>query len=155
MKLEKLYLENFRGFKNRTYVNFDNITTLIGKNDIGKSTILDAMDLFFNDKDSTVKLESNDYNIKSLNKSIIIGGIFSDLPESLIIDSQHPTTLADEYLLNVDGLLEVQKVYESGKVKEVKIIANHPVNEELTDIFELKINELRQKAEKFSIGQSQ
>ena len=48
MKLKTLYLSNFRCYKNYVEVNFDNLTTFIGKNDIGKSTILEALEIFFN-----------------------------------------------------------------------------------------------------------
>lgn len=41
MKLVKVYLKNFRGYANYTEIDFDNITTLVGENDIGKSTILE------------------------------------------------------------------------------------------------------------------
>ena len=39
MKLVSLTLKNFRCFKNETTVTFDDLTTIIGKNDIGKSTM--------------------------------------------------------------------------------------------------------------------
>ena len=50
MKISQVYLENFRGYKNKTIINFDDLTTLIGKNDAGKSTILEALEIFFNGK---------------------------------------------------------------------------------------------------------
>ena len=47
MKLKTLYLSNFRCYKNYVEVNFDNLTTFIGKNDIGKSTILEALEILW------------------------------------------------------------------------------------------------------------
>jgi len=38
---------------------------------------------------------------------------FSDLPESLIVDADNPTTLAGEYLLNESGNLEITKTYNA------------------------------------------
>ena len=48
MKLKRLYLENFRIYKNLVSIDFEDITTFIGKNDAGKSTILEALEIFFN-----------------------------------------------------------------------------------------------------------
>lgn len=47
MKLKRLYLENFRIYKNLVSIDFEDITTFIGKNDAGKSTILEALEIFF------------------------------------------------------------------------------------------------------------
>jgi len=51
MKLARLRLRNFRCFRLETTVDFKEITALIGKNDSGKSTIMDALDLFLNEND--------------------------------------------------------------------------------------------------------
>jgi hypothetical protein len=48
MKLKSIILENFRAYKDRTEIQLDNLTVLIGKNDAGKSSVLDALDIFFN-----------------------------------------------------------------------------------------------------------
>jgi len=49
MKLIKLKIKNFRGYKDEVSVDIDNLTVIVGKNDIGKSTILEALDVFFNE----------------------------------------------------------------------------------------------------------
>lgn len=46
MKLTKLKIKNFRGYKEEIAIDFDNLTAFVGKNDIGKSTILEALDIF-------------------------------------------------------------------------------------------------------------
>ena len=47
MILKGLKLENFRSYQNFT-IDFDeNLNVIIGRNDIGKSTILEALDIFF------------------------------------------------------------------------------------------------------------
>lgn len=46
MKISKLKLNNFRGYQDIT-IDFDeNYNVIIGKNDIGKSTILEALEIF-------------------------------------------------------------------------------------------------------------
>lgn len=47
MKLEKIILQNFRGFTGRIEIPVAKITTLVGRNDAGKSSILDALGIFF------------------------------------------------------------------------------------------------------------
>ncbi len=49
MKLIELRLRNFRCYKNQISISFGDITALIGRNDAGKSTIMEALDIFFND----------------------------------------------------------------------------------------------------------
>ena len=48
MKLREIILKNFRGYYAETRITIDDLTALIGKNDVGKSTILEALDIFFN-----------------------------------------------------------------------------------------------------------
>ena len=50
MKLREIILQNFRGYYNETRIPVDDLTALIGQNDVGKSTILEALDIFFNRK---------------------------------------------------------------------------------------------------------
>ncbi len=49
MKIEKVILSNFRSYKETIEINFSDLSVIIGKNDIGKSTILEALDVFVND----------------------------------------------------------------------------------------------------------
>lgn len=46
MKLREIILQNFRGYYNETRIPVDDLTALIGQNDVGKSTILEALDIF-------------------------------------------------------------------------------------------------------------
>ena len=47
MKLKKLILENFKAYE-KAEIDFNDITIIVGRNDSGKSTILQALNLFFN-----------------------------------------------------------------------------------------------------------
>lgn len=48
MQLVSIILENFRGYHLKHEVLIDkDFTGIIGKNDVGKSTILEALDIFF------------------------------------------------------------------------------------------------------------
>lgn len=99
MKLVKLKLRNFRGYKNEAIINIDSITALIGKNDAGKSTILEALEIFFNNK--VVVCEKEDLSINADDNSIYISCIFNSLPDNVTIDASSVTDLGSENLLNV------------------------------------------------------
>ncbi|MFA0436460.1 AAA family ATPase [Vibrio breoganii] len=42
MKLVSLTLMNYRGYQGKTTIGISDLTALIGKNDIGKTTVLDG-----------------------------------------------------------------------------------------------------------------
>ena len=48
MKLRLLKIKNFRCYREEIAIGFDDLTALIARNDTGKSTILEALDAFFN-----------------------------------------------------------------------------------------------------------
>lgn len=154
MKIKKLVLKNFRIFKETTTIDFDNLTVFIGKNDIGKSTILEAFEIFFNDKDARIKIDKDDPSKGADSSEILIGVVFEDLPKELIIDATVKTNLKKEYLLNKDGNLEIHKIYSNSKLKETSILANHPNNPNLKDLLSLKISELKTRAQDLSIDLS-
>jgi predicted ATP-dependent endonuclease of OLD family len=84
MKLKSLRIRNFRSYNSEITIDIDNLTVFVGKNDIGKSTILEALDIFFNDKNAVIKLDENDFNksnFKSGDDEIIIAATFTDLPD--------------------------------------------------------------------------
>ena len=47
MKIKSLRIINLRGYKGEVTIDFDDFTAFVGKNDIGKSSILEALDIFF------------------------------------------------------------------------------------------------------------
>ena len=77
MKLKKLILNNFRGY-NHAEIDFDpQMNVIIGKNDVGKSTILEALELFFNgeNKDCQIKIDVDDCNIAATEDSVLSSGV--------------------------------------------------------------------------------
>lgn len=49
MKINKIRIKNFRGIKNPGIIELGNLNALVGKNDAGKSSILHAIDEFYNE----------------------------------------------------------------------------------------------------------
>ena len=50
MTIKQLYLKNFRGYSEITIPFDDSFNMIIGKNDVGKSTVLEALEIFFNNQ---------------------------------------------------------------------------------------------------------
>ncbi|PVX49798.1 AAA ATPase-like protein [Balneicella halophila] len=146
MKIKKIKLENFRGYENETTIEFGNLSVFVGKNDIGKSTILEALDIFFNENKGVIKIDKDDVNKhckENGNTEIKISVVFEELPESLTIDATNPTTLEEEYLLQPDGTLEIIKVYPNAGKEKVFIKANHPTNPNCSDLLLKKNADLK------------
>lgn len=68
MKIVSVKIKNFRGYGEEVKIKFDDLTVFVGKNDVGKSTILEALDMFFNDGKGGVKIEKNDVNVEESKK---------------------------------------------------------------------------------------
>ena len=144
MKLISVEIENIRCYEKAVKIKIDDLTTFIGKNDIGKSTVLEALEIFFNN--DTVKITQTDANINSGNPLVSITCEFSDLPKEIILDSGSSTTLSEEYLLTIESTLKIKKLYDCSKNKptcDVFIIANHPTAKGVADLLELKEKDLQ------------
>lgn len=154
MKLAAVILENFRGYSTQTRVKIDgDLTAFIGKNDAGKSTVLEALDIFFNEG----KPEQGDICVHNGASSIRIGCVFSDLPRDLILDTAVTTTLAAELLLNEDGELEIIKEWDAtAKTPKESVFAAalHPSQPEASDLLSLKNAELKARVKKLGIEES-
>ena len=156
MRLKKLILENFRCFKERTEIEFDDLNVFVGQNDIGKSTIFEALDIFF--KNGVVKIDKQDLSNTATGRGdyIMIGAVFDDLPEKIIIDSDVSISPKDEYLCNDESgnCIEIHKEYTNYRTPKISIKAYHPVNEDLSKLLLLKIQDLKKIAKKYGIEQT-
>ncbi len=146
MKIKSITVNRFRGYANPVTVEVDNLLVLVGRNDIGKSTILEALDIFFNEGKGCVKIDKDDINKECIAQGqdcIEIEVEFTDLPGSIVIDTTNQTTLQDEYLLTSTGTLHVIKRYPNAGKEKIFIRANHPVNPECADLLLKKNSDLK------------
>ena len=149
MRLTKVTLENFRAYRGRTEIPVEEgLTTLIGKNDAGKSTVLEALEIFFNG----ARPDGDDPwcgGDQRENKTVRIGCAFADLPDEVVIDADAKTNLRDEFLLNAAGELEIHKRFDCSKAKisaTVAAVANHPTANGKDDLLSLTITQLKSRA---------
>ena len=140
MKLREVVLKNFRSYYAETRITIENLTALIGKNDIGKSTILEALDIFFNQ----TKIDSGDRNVFHPDEETVIGCVFDELPAEITLEDVI-TSFAGEYLLNKEGKLEILKKYPTNGKQTIWIYANHPSNDGFDDLLLKKNSELKSK----------
>ena len=142
MKLKELRLKNFRSYTKETAIEISDLNVIIGRNDVGKSSILEALDIFFNSKP-----DKNDLSIINDNSQIEITCIFSELPERLILDDSVETSLNEEFLLNKNGNLEIKKMFpvsRTGSVSEKSVlVCEYPENPDLGDLLSKKLSTLR------------
>jgi len=146
MKIKTLKIKNFRSYKDEVGTEFGDLTTFVGKNDIGKSTVLEALDIFFNNGKGIIKLDKEDVNKQALSEGdteTVFTICFEELPTSIVIDSTNQTTLQDEYLLNSNGQLEIIKKYSNGGKEKVFVKANHPAGNNCKDLLLKKNTELQ------------
>lgn len=144
MRLAKFEIKNFRGYKDEK-IDFTDFTTVVGINDSGKSTIFEALDIFFGNS----KIEKEDRRVNSTEDVELIG-YFDNLPQKIKLESI-PTTLDEEYLTlrenNADNKYLVLKQKYSGDTLKLSefLIATFPADESVQDIHTLKITTLKKK----------
>ena len=146
MRLHSVKIKNFRGYRDETTVPISgNITGITGKNDVGKSTILEALDIFF--EGGEVDIEKPDICKYGTSEDVEITCEFENLPDQIVIDENVATTLEQEYLLASSGRLVIKKRYKkaSKKSPDIIIIAKHPTAENYSDLLSLKIAGLRSR----------
>jgi predicted ATP-dependent endonuclease of OLD family len=85
VKIESVRIENFRSFKDET-IKFDNYTCFVGANGSGKSTVLNALNVFFRQyKDSKTdlsKLTGEDFHHKNTDEPVKITVTFTELSDT-------------------------------------------------------------------------
>ncbi len=106
MKINKITIKNFRGIDRLENLAVSDINTFVGKNDSGKSTILRALDCFFDEK----KFDQKD----------IFKGKVGDEKTSIEI-SFKPSVEIDDLALDSQKLITVKKDFEviNGKTKSI------------------------------------
>lgn len=146
MKIKTITVNRFRGYDSEVKIEISDLCVLVGQNDRGKSTLLEALDIFFNEGKGCVKLDKDDINKKCLNNGqdcVEIAIEFSDLPDQILLDTSNKTTLQDEYLVTAGGTLHVIKRYPAAGKEKVFIRALHPTASGCKDLLQKKIQDLR------------
>jgi len=152
VRLTRVRVENFRCHRDSTEVEIGNLISLLGRNDAGKSSILEALQIFF----SRGAPDPHDKTKSANSSDCTIACEFDEFPDEIVIDAANPTSLADENLLNERGRLEIKKVYDCDRAKPkekgVYACALHPINDGLADLLTLKNAALKDRAMKLGVN---
>jgi putative ATP-dependent endonuclease of OLD family len=121
MQIESVYIENFRSIE-RAEIFFGDITTILGRNGVGKSTLLYALESFYN---VGALYSSFDYYNNQVDKSIRIRVTYCNLrPEE-----------ESEFGAYVNaGKLTVSKVINQGGARYFGAVAQIPRFAELRQL---------------------
>jgi hypothetical protein len=158
MRLKSVKLSHFRGYRETTTIPIDEaMTGIVGRNDYGKSTILEALCIFFEaDGPKADKSDMNCFSLRDGVDSFVIACEFDDLPINLVLDENVETSLEKEFLLNADGVLEVVKTFKasSGKLERTAIRCQHPSDKVLGSLLSLKIADLKKLGEERGVSEA-
>lgn len=151
MYITSLRIKNFRSYED-TLIKFNkNLNVIIGKNDAGKSTILEVLDILLNG--GTIKIDKNDCNIFSDNKviEIIATFKFESNDNKLLLDSKILTDIEKEFLLNIDSEMEIKLKVDTSKTKLTLLkylIVNYPTSLASNPLIYLKNADLKKELKK-------
>ena len=151
MRIHSITINNYRPFKVLENAKLGQLVTMVGKNDSGKSSILRAIQLFFEKKP---KIDQSDVHDKAIpNEDIIIEITFMSLPERIEIEEGIETTFRDEMLLNQNEYLQIRKVYPHDKLTnfEISLITQDYQDDFFAGLTNLKETELIKRCKEVNI----
>lgn len=149
MKLIKLKIKNYRCYQKEVSIDIDDLTCIIGRNDIGKSSIMEALDAFFN-----ANVDKSDLSVDADDQQIDITCIFSQIPSEIVLDTSASCSMADEGLLNADGMLEIKREFDFSGAKVAKttyVMGNSSDAPEVEGILNLKNATLKLRAAELQV----
>ena len=137
-------VENYGPFARLEEITFSSLSTIIGRNDAGKSHTLKALQLFFGKN----KLEAGDvYDSADPASQVVVEVAMTALPETLAYDGG-ALHLADERLLDAGGRLRVRKTFPCAGPYDrplLALITRDFADERFTGLLALKERDLNDR----------
>jgi len=119
MRVHSILVKNYRPFADLEEMRLGPLATIVGQNDVGKSNLLRALQLFF---ESRPKIEESDvHDGANLADDVMIEVAFTSLPEKIELEEGVETTLQDEMLVDADGHLRIRKTYPRSNLTKLNI----------------------------------
>jgi predicted ATP-dependent endonuclease of OLD family len=142
MRIDSITVKNYRPFKLLEEVKLGQFATIVGKNDSGKSSILRAIQLFFEEG----KIDPEDFHDGAdPNENIVIEIAFTSLPEKIEIENGVATTLKEEMLLDENGNLRIRKTFSRDDEISISLLTQDFQDESFAGLVKLKENELNRR----------
>lgn len=151
MRVHSIQVNNYRPFSVLQEIKLGPLATIIGQNDVGKSNILRALQLFF---DSGQKIGADDvHDNATAEEDVIIEVAFTTLPEKVKLEEDVETTLQDEMLLDPKGFLRIRKTYPRNNLTKFTLsLITHDFDEDsFAGLPVLKEKDLNEKCSSLGI----
>ncbi|MGR3174439.1 MAG: AAA family ATPase [Candidatus Scalindua sp.] len=113
MILSHIHIDNLYGISEKVDIPIKSFNVMVGRNDVGKSIILKALDLFLNNKSPSTDVS----NLGTQNSIVTIDLIFNPDDREIVIDEAIPTTFKDEELLDENDKLRIRREWDVSKSK--------------------------------------
>ena len=143
-------VENYGPFARLEEITFSSLSTIIGRNDAGKSHTLKALQLFF----GKYKLEAGDvYDSADITDSVVVEVSLTALPETLDCDGG-ALHLADERLLDAGGRMRMRKTYPCAGPYDrpaLALVVQDFADERFSGLLALKERELNERCAACSV----
>ena len=139
--IEQISIKNFRSWKDEK-VNFKtNLNVIIGENDSGKTTLLDALSILFGKK----SLESTDFrNNEDIAEFILKMNIVIIKVKYVISDINKPIK---EYLFTKEYLetqkMELETLDDIEEIKKMGLIVNEKITAAIKEVDKAKVKVLK------------
>jgi predicted ATP-dependent endonuclease of OLD family len=119
MRVHSILANNYGPFAVLGEMRLGPLATIVGQNDAGKSSILHALELFFEHR----KIGEDDvYARANPNDGVVIEVSFTSLPATIKLEDGVKTTFQDEMLLDTDARLRVRKVYPRSSLAKYNVL---------------------------------
>lgn len=151
MRVHSISVRNYGPFDILEEVRLGPLATIVGQNDVGKSTILRALRLFFEQRP---KIEESDvYYGADQNDDVIIEVAFTALPNVIELEDGVATSFQEEMLADANGFLRIRKVFPRGNLTKpsISLIVQDFVNGRFAGLSILKEKELNERCASFGI----
>lgn len=113
MILSHIHIDNLYGISEEVDIPIKSFNVMVGRNDVGKSIVLKALDLFLNNKSPSTDVS----NLGTQNPIVTIDLIFNPDDREIVIDEAIPTTFKDEELLDENDKLKIRREWDVSKSK--------------------------------------
>jgi putative ATP-dependent endonuclease of OLD family len=143
MRIGALRIKNFRALKETPLLAFSQMPVIVGRNDVGKSSILHAVAIFLDER----TIEKSDFHSEAGEQdNIEVEVAFTEIEEVAKLQLQR------KRLLSSKSCLVLKKIYDrSPKLKSIMINAYDFTDSDLQNLWSKKEKELNEVGERFGL----
>jgi ABC-type histidine transport system ATPase subunit len=120
VRIFSLRIENFGPFRRLEEIRLGQLATIVGQNDAGKSHILRALQLFFDDG----RLTGDDIHSGTRpDDTVLVEVAFDQLPAVILLEDGMDTTLQEEMLVDAGGRLRMRRRWPCSTAGERSLVS--------------------------------